>query len=78
MWAFMLRIELENLSFESVNKYSIGDGINNNLPIFSIISQAWRHTDIGNLIINIPDTIECRNCREERTNLHKLLKELKR
>ncbi len=78
MWAFMLRIELENLSFESINKYSIGDGIYNNLPIFSIISQAWRHTDIGNLIINIPDTIECRNCREERTNLHKLLKELKR
>lgn len=77
MWAFMLRIELENLSYDSVNKYAVGDGINNSLPIFSIISQARKHTDIGNLIIKIPESIQCRNCVEERTKLHEILKKMK-
>ena len=77
MWAFMLRIELENVSYDSVNKYAVGNGIYNSLPIFSIISQARRHTDIGNIIIELPEEISCNNCAEERYQLHDLLKIMK-
>lgn len=73
MWAFMLRIELDNLSYDSVNKYAVGFGIYNNCPIFSIISQARKHTDIGNLIIEIPNEATFKNCKDERESLHKLL-----
>lgn len=78
MWAFMLRIELDNLSYDSVNKYSVGNGINNSLPIFAIISQARKHSEISSIIIKIPDELFCRNCVEERNLLHKLLKKMKR
>lgn len=77
MWAFMLRIELENVSYDSVNKYAVGNGIYNSMPIFSIISQARRHTDIGNIIIELPEEISCNNCAEERYQLHDLLKAMK-
>lgn len=77
MWAFMLRIELDNLSFDSVNKYAVGEGINNNIPIFPLITQARKHTEIGNIIINIPEELSCRNCEEERNMLHKLLEDMK-
>lgn len=77
MWAFMLRIELDRLSFDSVNKYAVGDGINNGLPMFSIISQARKHTEISNIIINIPEEMPDRNCMEERRKLYRLLKNMK-
>ncbi len=77
MWAFMLRIDLDNLSYDSINKYSIGDGINNSLPMFSIISQARKHTEIANLMIKIPENINCRNCVEERDKLLDVLKKIK-
>ena len=77
MWAFMLRIELDNLSFDSVNKYAVGDGINNSIPIFSLITQARKHVEIGNIIINIHEELSCRNCVEERNMLHKLLDNMK-
>lgn len=77
MWAFMLRIELDNLSFDSVNKYAVGDGINNSTPIFSLITQARKHTEIGNIIIKIPEELSCRNCVEERNMLHELLQNMK-
>lgn len=77
IWAFMLRIDLDNLSYDSINKYSIGDGINNSLPMFSIISQARKHTEIANLMIKIPENINCRNCVEERNKLHDVLKKIK-
>ena len=77
MWAFMLRIELDNLSFDSINKYAAGNGINNSKPIFSLITQARKHTEIGNIIIKIPEELYCRHCAEERNMLHELLKDMK-
>lgn len=54
-WAFMLRVDMENLGFDSVNRYAIGvDGIyTNTYPIFSIINHARIHTDISNLTISV-------------------------
>lgn len=77
MWAFMLRIELDSLSFDSINKYAVGNGINNSIPIFSVILQARKHTDISNLIIEIPEETDFRNCKDERTKLLDFLKEMK-
>lgn len=74
----MLRVELDNLSFDSINKYAVGDGINNSLPIFSIISQTRIHSNIGNIIISIPNEISASNCKDERNRLLELLKNMKR
>lgn len=77
MWAFMLRIELDSLSFDSINKYAVGNGINNSIPIFSVILHARKHTVISNLIIEIPEETDFRNCKNERTKLLDFLKEMK-
>lgn len=54
-WAFMLRVDMENLGFDSVNRYATGvDGAyTNSYPIFSIINHARIHTDISNLTVSV-------------------------
>ena len=54
-WAFMLRADMENLGFDSVNRYAIGkEGpYTNTYPMFSIISRARVHTDISNLTVHV-------------------------
>lgn len=55
-WAFMLRIDMENLGFDSVNKYAIGDEnsrYTNTIGIFSKISLARTHHEISGLQINV-------------------------
>ncbi|EFA22736.1 DUF262 domain-containing protein [Bifidobacterium gallicum] len=59
LWAFMLRVDMQNLSLTSVNRYSIGTDstratlYTNNLPMFSIIDHARTHTEISNLQITV-------------------------
>lgn len=53
-WSFMIRVDMEHLGFDSINKYAIGDSnyqYSNHLPMFSIISNARKHTDISNMAI---------------------------
>lgn len=55
-WAFMLRVDMENLGFDSVNKYAIGDEnsrYTNVIGIFSKISLARMHHDISSLQIKV-------------------------
>lgn len=56
-WAFMVRVDMENLGFDSINKYAIGDAGNsrytNTIPMFSRISFARLHTEISGLQIKI-------------------------
>ena len=56
-WAFMIRIDMENLGFDSINKYAVGDERNqrytNIIPMFSKISFARLHTEISGLQIKI-------------------------
>ena len=51
----MLRVDMENLGFDSVNRYAVGiDGAYTNIyPIFSIINHARIHTDISNLTVSV-------------------------
>lgn len=55
-WAFMIRIDMQNLGFDSINKYSIGDGndrYSNSVAIFSKISFARLHNEISSLQIKV-------------------------
>lgn len=56
IWAFMLRIDMQNLGFDSINKYASGewnDRYTNNIPMFSKIVYARYHNDIANLMIRV-------------------------
>ncbi|MDE5781750.1 MAG: DUF262 domain-containing protein [Lachnospiraceae bacterium] len=61
-WAFMLRVDMESLGFDSINKYAIGDEntrYTNNVAMFSKISIARMHNEISGLQIKVirePDT----------------------
>jgi hypothetical protein len=76
MWAFMLRMDLRSLGADSVNKYAIGEwsgNYTNYIAVFSKISLARLHTEIGNIQI----TIDARFLEtEEQKCLYELLKKL--
>lgn len=77
-WAFMLRVDMENLGFDSVNKYAIGDEnsrYTNTIGIFSKISLARMHHDISGLQIKVrrdPDVPSNEKWRE----LYNTIKEI--
>lgn len=56
-WAFMVRIDMENLGFDSINKYAIGDANNsrytNAIPMFAKICFARLHNEISGLQIKV-------------------------
>ena len=56
-WAFMVRVDMENLGFDSINKYAIGDASNsrytNAIPMFARISSARLHNEISGLQIKV-------------------------
>ena len=54
-WAFMLRVDMENLGFDSINRYAIGEGENytNAINMFTVITEARLHSEIANLPIKI-------------------------
>ncbi len=56
-WAFMIRVDLENLGFDSINKYAIGDAGNsrytNAIPIFAKISFARLPNEISGLQVRV-------------------------
>jgi hypothetical protein len=56
-WAFMIRVDMENLGFDSINKYAIGDESNakytNMIAMFSKISFARLHNEISGLQIKV-------------------------
>ena len=77
-WAFMLRVDMENLGFDSVNKYAIGDEnilYTNKIGIFSKISFARTHHEISSLQINIKRNLDKRK-NEKWSDLYKTIKEI--
>ena len=79
IWALMLRIDMKNLGFDSVNKYASGDfnfdKYTNHIPMFSLISNARFHTDISNLLITIERTNDAPNDKKW-DSLYKDLKKI--
>ena len=77
-WAFMLRIDMENLGFDSINKYAVGDHnerYTNVEPVFFEISLARVHTEISNLQIK-PIREPDRAAAPKWNDLYKRLKKL--
>lgn len=55
-WALMVRVDMENLGFDSINKYAIGEDngrYTNIVPMFSKISFARMHHEISSLQIKV-------------------------
>ena len=76
-WAFMLRVDLENLGFDSVNKYAVGEEsrYSNSIKLFSIIADARLHSEIANIPLNIlraPDAASVSKWDDLYTALKKL------
>ena len=77
-WAFMLRVDMINLGFDSINKYAIGEyeyRYSNNVAMFSIINNARLHTEIANMqivVLKEPDN----PAHNKWDNLYRMLKRL--
>ena len=75
-WAFMIRVDMEILGHDSINKYAIGDSYNsrytNAIPMFSKISFARLHKEISGL----PIKVERENDRAANDKWNNLYKEL--
>lgn len=56
-WAMMLRVDMNHLGFDTVNRYAIGLGDNdkytNSEPVISLISSARRHTEISGMPLTV-------------------------
>lgn len=69
-WSFMIRVDMQHLGYDTINKYAIGEynqAYSNILPVFSIIANARKHADISNLTIR---------CYKKETNWPDLLVKL--
>lgn len=54
VWAFMLRVDMENLGEDSVNLYALGrEGKTNTEPMFFSITNARREQDVANIQISV-------------------------
>lgn len=74
----MVRVDMQNLGFDTINRYAIGTGDNdkysNVKPIISIITYARRHTEISSMKINMRD--DDKAAREKWNNLYEQLRQL--
>ena len=76
-WAFMIRVDMENLGFDSINKYALGNDENsrytNAVAMFSKISFARLHNEISSLQIKVKRDPDRAN-HEKWNELYKKLK----
>ena len=74
----MLRVDMINLGFDSINKYAIGEyeyRYSNNIAMFSKISNARLHSEIANIQIAVlrePDSA----ANDKWDSLYEMLKRL--
>jgi hypothetical protein len=55
-WSFMLRVDMEKLGFDSVNKYAIGEenaNYTNSISMFARISSSRLHSEISSIQIKV-------------------------
>lgn len=74
-WAMMVRVDMQSLGFDTINKYAVGDRANspytNAIPMFSRIARARSHTEIADTIVRTRDDLE--GMSPERTDLARAL-----
>lgn len=56
-WAMMLRVDMQSLGFDTINRYAIGLGDNdrysNTIPMISMIASARKHTEISGISLRL-------------------------
>lgn len=60
-WALMIRVDMQNLGFDTINNYAIGSSnekYSNHIPMFAKIKGARLHTEISNVQINILKSVK--------------------
>lgn len=78
VWAFMIRVDMRYLGFDTINKYAIGEQnerYTNLKPMFALINQSRFHSDIGNLLI-LTDSKNKNDNKAYIKDLHDLLKKI--
>lgn len=77
-WAMMIRVDMQHLGFDTINRYAIGLGNNdkysNAIPVIFKITYARKHTEISSMRLNMMTDIQDAN--EERKNLYTQLQQL--
>jgi hypothetical protein len=77
VWAMMVRVDMQHLGFDTINRYAIGLGDNdkysNAMPVISMITYARKHTEISSMRLNLRNGEAANNKWEK---LHDKLKEI--
>lgn len=70
-WAMMLRIDLQLLGQDSINRYALGEeGYTNKIPMFYKIITSRNHMDIINIPINFTNLESKKDINNLRKNLY--------
>lgn len=75
-WAMMIRVDMQALGFDSINKYAVGEDngrFANVVPMFARIARARYHTDIADIVINTKSKADPGAFNAERRELSALL-----
>lgn len=76
-WAMMVRVDMKNLGFDTINRYATGiedDKYSNVNPIISMIVYARRHTEISGMRLDMRD--DGNAASENWNNLYEQLRQL--
>lgn len=80
VWAMMVRVDMQSLGFDTINRYAIGLGDNdkysNALPVISMITTARKHTDISSMRLNMKDEVWAKENNEKWSKLAEKLKNI--
>lgn len=74
----MVRVDMQHLGFDTINRYAIGIGDNdkysNVIPVISMITYARKHTEIAGMRLNM--ITDMKEANEERKKLYNQLCQL--
>jgi len=76
-WAMMIRIDMQHLGFDTINRYAIGiedDKYSNVKPVISMIAYARRHTEISGMRLDMRN--DDKAASENWNNLYAQLRQL--
>lgn len=80
VWAMMVRVDMQSLGFDTINRYAIGLGDNdkysNALPVISMITTARKHTDISSMRLNMKDKEWAETNNKKWSGLAEMLKNI--
>lgn len=77
-WAMMIRVDMQHLGFDTINRYAIGlddnDKYSNAKPVISMIAYARRHTEVSGMRLDMREDGKASN--DNWNNLYEQLRQL--